>query len=452
MALARPWAAKTMLEWSAVGIYARGSQSLNSQIIQSFDAFFKTEKQFGENLSRTRVKDTLDGSWMYSFRKFGEMEAAMQLFGGFMHHQYVDQITSTGKVVPIRYIDAWELDKDGVLSLKKGINPEWGNKTIYHTVEATDTLESISEKYSIPLEELKAKNRISKNENLIEGSELVIAQSVKFKQFKNKFQTISRRLYGVYDDFGQAEGNKYFIYRMFYFMRKWTTSLFTNRFGADLSKENRWGRRYDWGLGETSRGYYISGIVSLYKLVKSAGKYYPYMSEEDKIDTKKMISEGISIFILSALGGLLFAYDPDDDERWEKIKNRSDAFGTEGFKMNGFITNHMLNLLLQVGAETSAFVPLPGLGLDDYNNFISVTSTSFGSTLTLYAKIIEDLFNMVVGKNSAYYQIESGPYSWQKEGQAKIKSHILKTIGITGRTGDVETLIKNYERYSSKIN
>lgn len=451
MALARPWAAKTMLEWSAVGIYARGNQSLNSQLIQSFDAFFKTEKQFGENLSRTRAKDTLDGSWMYSFRKFGEMEAAMQLFGGFMHHQYVDQITSTGKAVPIRYIDAWELDKDGVLTLKKGINPEWGNKTIYHTVEATDTLESISEKYSIPLEELKAKNSISKNENLIEGNELVIAQSVKFKQFKNKFQTISRRLYGVYDDFGQAEGNKYFIYRMFYFMRKWTTSLFTNRFGADLSKENRWGRRYDWGLGETSRGYYISGIVSLYKLVKSAGKYYPYMSEEDKIDTKKMISEGVSIFLFSVLGGLLFGYDPDDEERWEKIKKRSDAFGTEGFKANGWIANHMLNLLLQVGAETSAFVPLPGLGFDDYNNFISVTSASFGSTLTLYAKIIEDLFMMVTGKDAAYYKIESGPYSWQKEGQAKIKSHILKTIGITGRTGDVETLIKNYERYSSKI-
>jgi LysM repeat protein len=451
MALARPWAAKTMLEWSAVGIYTRGNQSLNSQLIQSFDAFFKTEKQFGENLSRTRAKDTLDGSWMYSFRKFGEMEAAMQLFGGFMHHQYVDQITSTGKAVPIRYIDAWELDKDGVLTLKKGINPEWGNKTIYHTVEATDTLESISEKYSIPLEELKAKNSISKNENLIEGNELVIAQSVKFKQFKNKFQTISRRLYGVYDDFGQAEGNKYFIYRMFYFMRKWTTSLFTNRFGADLSKENRWGRRYDWGLGETSRGYYISGIVSLYKLVKSAGKYYPYMSEEDKIDTKKMISEGVSIFLFSVLGGLLFGYDPDDEERWEKIKKRSDAFGTEGFKANGWIANHMLNLLLQVGAETSAFVPLPGLGFDDYNNFISVTSASFGSTLTLYAKIIEDLFMMVTGKDAAYYKIESGPYSWQKEGQAKIKSHILKTIGITGRTGDVETLIKNYERYSSKI-
>jgi hypothetical protein len=393
----------------------------------------------------------LDGSWMYSFRKFGEMEAAMQLFGGFMHHQYVNQVSSNGTVTPIRYIDAWELDKDGVLTLKPGIDPEWGNKTIYHTVETGDTLESIAKKYSVPLEDLKAKNRMSKNEHLTEGSELIIAQSAKFKSFKNKFQTISRRLYGAYDDFGQAEGNKYFIYRMFFFMRKWATTMFTNRFAADLSKENRWGRRYDWGLGETSRGYYISGIASLYKLVKSAGKYYPYMSEEDKIDTKKMISEGVSIFLLSTLGSLLFGYDPDDDERWEKIKNRSDAFGTEGFKANGWVANHMLNLLLQVGAETSAFVPLPGLGLDDYNNFISVTSTSFKSTLTVYAKILEDLFNMAAGNDAAYYKLETGPYSWQKEGEAKIKAHLLRTLGVTGGTGDVETLIKNYERYSSKI-
>jgi len=451
MAIARPWAAKAMIEWSAVGIYARGNQPLNVQLIQYFDPFFKTEDQFGKNLSRTRTKDMLDGSWMYSFRKFGEMEAAMQLFGGFMHHQYVDQVSSDGKVTPIRYINAWELDKDGVLTLKPGIDPEWGNKTIYHTVEEGDTLESIAKKYSVPLEDLKAKNRISKDEYLTAGKELIIAQSTKFKSFKNRFQTISRRLYGAYDDFGQAEGNKYFIYRMFFFMRKWATSMFTNRFGADLSKENRWGKRYDWGLGETSRGYYISGIASLYKLVKSAGKYYPYMSEQDKIDTRKMIAEGVSIFLFSTLGGLLFGYDPDDEERWEKIKNRSDALGTQGFKANGWIANHMLNLLLQVGAETSAFVPLPGLGLDDYNNFISVTSTSFKSTLTVYAKILEDLFNMAADNDAAYYKLETGPYPWQKEGEAKIISHLLRTIGITGGTGDVETLIKNYERYSSKI-
>ena len=451
MAIARPWAAKAMVEWSSVGIYARGNQTINNQIIQSFDPFFKTEDQFGKNISRTRAKDMLDGSWMYSFRKFGEMEAAMQLFGGFMHHQYVDQVSSDGKVVPIRYIDAWELDENGVLKLKAGIDPEWGNKTIYHTVEAGDTLESIAKKYSVPLEDLKAKNRISGDEYLTEGKELVIAQSAKFKKFKNRFQTVSRRLYGAYDDFGQAEGNKYFIYRMFFFMRKWATSMFTNRFAADLSKENRWGRRYDWGLGETSRGYYISGIASLYKLVKSAGKYYPYMSEEDKIDTRKMISEGVSIFLFSVMGSLLFGYDPDDEERWEKIKRRSDALGTEGFKANGWVANHMLNLLLQVGAETSAFVPLPGLGLDDYNNFISVTSTSFKSTLTVYAQILEDLFNMAAGNDAAYYKLDSGPYSWQKEGEAKIKKHLLRTIGISGGTGDVESLIKNYERYSSKI-
>ena len=113
-------------------------------------------------------------------------------------------------------------------------------------------------------------------------------------------------------------------------------------------------------------------------------------------------------------------------------------------------------LLLGVQAETSAFLPLPKIGdvqfgLDDYSKFFTQTSTAFGNTITLYAKILQDIFNTVLGDESAYYKRDSGPYWFKQKGVNKIWSHLFKTVGFTGGTGDPETLIKNLESSGVKI-
>lgn len=450
-ALARPWAAKAMIEWSSKGIYSRGAQSLNVQLIQNFDPFFKTEEQHGRSLGRSFAKDMLDGSWMYDFRKFGEMEAAMQLFGSFMYHKYVDQVLKDGTVKPVRYMDAWEIGPDGVLKLKDGIDPEWGNKQIYHTYVKGESLQAIADKYFVTLKDLKAKNKITDESKLEDGQELVIAKGAKFKQFRNQFQTISRKLYGAYDKFGQAEGNKYLAFRLFFFMRKWAVPGFVNRFGMDVSKDNFGGERYDWGLGKTTRGYYISTIANTYKLIKSGGDYYQYMSDTDKADFKKVIGEGVNILLMVLAGLFLFGYDDDDEDRWEKIRQKSGPAFTPEFKFRGYMANHMLYLLLGVQQETSTYVPLPGLGLNEYSKFINITSPAFNSTIKLYAKIFEDVFNVSTFNSSAEYKKSVGPYAWQQEGRLKLWSHLLSIFGLSGRTGDPETLIKNFEKYNSKV-
>lgn len=450
-ALARPWAAKTMLEWSSKGIYSRGAQSLNVQMIQAFDPFFKTEEQHGRSLGRSFAKDMLDGSWMYDFRKFGEMEAAMQLFGSFMYHKYIDQVLKDGTVKPVRYMDAWEVGPDGVMKLKDGIDPEWGNKQIYHTYIKGESLQAIADKNFVTLKDLKAKNKITDESKLEDGQELVIAKGAKFKQFRNQFQTISRRLYGAYDKFGQPEGNKYLAYRLFFFMRKWATPGFVNRFGMDTSKENFGGERYDWGLGKTTRGYYISSIANAYKMIKSGGDYYQYLSDQDKADFKKVLGEGVNILLMVLAGLLLFGYDDDDEDRWEKIRQKSGPAFTPDFRLRGYLANHMLFLAMGVQQETATYIPLPGLGLNEYSKFINVTSTSFNSTIKLYAKIFEDVFNVATFNNSADYKKSVGPYPWQEEGRLKLWSHLLSVFGLSGRTGDPETLIKNFEKYNSKV-
>ena len=448
LALGKVWSSKAMVEWSAKGIYTTGQQSLTVQMIQAFDPAFKTESEYGKSPGRSMIKDLIDGSWMYDFRKFGELEAALQLFGGFMHHKYIDQKLSDGTVIPIRYIDAWELDADGVMTLKNGIDPEWGTKQVYHTYIKGETLEQIANKYFITVDDLKAKNEIKDVTDLETGTELVIAKGAKFKRFKNQFQALSRQVYGNYDQFGQPEGNMYLAYRMFFFMRKWAVPGFQRRFGMSTKKGNWGGKRYDWALGQTTRGYYITSFIAGYKLIKSWGNYYNYMDEQDKADVKRMLSEGFTTLFMALAALLIFGYDDDDEDRFQKMKERSGPAFTPDFKLRGYMTNHMLFLLLGVQQETSTYAPLPGLGLDEYSKFLSVTSTSFNSTIKLYMKIFEDIVNTTIMNDSAFYKRDVGPYPWQKEGSAKIITHILSTVGLSGRSGDPETLVENMEKYS----
>jgi hypothetical protein len=464
LALARPWAFKMMVEWSAKGIYTKGKQSLNVQMIEQFDPTFRTKDQTGKSVSRSMFKDLLNGEYLMSVNKFGEMEAALQLYGGFMHGQKVQQVTSDGKTtININYIDAWELDSDGELTLKKGIDPEWGSRQVYHTYTKDETLEEIAKRYYISVEDLKAKNKITDKTTLTEGQELVIAKGVKFKLFRNKFQAVSRKLFGAYDQFGQSEGTKYLGYRMFFFMRKWVVPMFVNKLGTavDTSEVDsvfnihkvKFKPRYDWALGKTTQGYYITTLQVLRDLIKSKGQKFQYMTDQEKSDLKRSGMDVLSIIGLALLTGLLFGYDDDDEERWAKMKERSGAIGTDNFRPGGFFANHLLYLMMGVQSETSTFIPLPkigdvSLGLDDYTKFITSSSVAFGNTLNLYASILQDTLNFLTFNDAGRYAKKAGPFGWQEKEDLKIWGHLYKTIGFTGSSGDPETLIKNLERSS----
>jgi hypothetical protein len=75
----------------------------------------------------------------------------------------------------------------------------------------------------------------------------------------------------------------------------------------------------------------------------------------------------------------------------------------------------------------------------------TTTTSAFGNTVTLYAKIFDDIIKMVSGNEKAYYSRKEGEYWWQQEGQPKIYGHLLKTVGITGSTGDVTQAIEGVE-------
>ena len=456
MAQARLWAAQTMIEWSSSSVYTKGVPALSSQMIEMFDAAFKFVDDFGRSVSRNFAKDMLNGEWMYSIRKNLEMEAALQLFGSFLNAQKVEQKLSNGKTITINYKDAWVLNSEtGIAELKPGVDPAWSNKTINHIFIKGQTLEEIADIYSITVEELQKRNNVVNALEFEDGQEIIIAKSEKFKQFRNKFQGVSHKLYGSYDKFSQSEGNLYLPYRMFTFMRKWFIPMFTNRLGASVNVEEglwkpKFEKRYNWMTGKTSIGFYINAYLGLSELIKTKGKYWAYMPEDQKRDLIKTLSEGLFVITTALITSMIFGYDPDDEERFKKMRERSGALGTDDFKTWGFIQNHMLVLLLGVQAEVTAFVPLPTIaginfGMDDYMKMATTTTSAFGNTLGLYAKMLEDVARMLSFNEKAYYSRKEGEYFWQQEGSPKIIGRLLKSVGITGSTGDVTQSLQGLE-------
>jgi hypothetical protein len=126
--------------------------------------------------------------------------------------------------------------------------------------------------------------------------------------------------------------------------------MFANRFGAQLEfKEGQMlpnsVARYDWALGKTRKGYYITSMQFFVDMLKSKGQNIKYMKEEEKVALKKLAAESLFVISFALMASLLFGYDDDDDDKWKKIAERSEAFGTDGYKHMVF-KNQMLVLLM----------------------------------------------------------------------------------------------------------
>lgn len=232
--------------------------------------------------------------------------------------------------------------------------------------------------------------------------------------------------------------------------------MLTNRWGASVEIQDgkfwkpKFQKRYDWMTGKTTIGYYINAYLGLKELIKSKGKYWAYMDQQVKTDLMRTMSEALFIIAAALIASMAFGYDPDDKKRFAKMRERSGALGTDDFKTWGWMQNHMLLLVLGTQMETSAFVPLPtiagvSLGWDDYVKIASTTTSAFGNTISLYGKIFEDLGRLLVGNEKAFYSRKEGEYFWEQKDSPKIIGHLLKTVGITGSTGQVDKALENLE-------
>jgi hypothetical protein len=438
-------ATKAIFEYATTGAYARGVKSLEMQMADAFDmAPGKAKKEIGKSHTNTKVKQLLDGAWMYSDRKLTEFQGSLELGYSMLDWQMIDQIQPDGSVTQIRYVDAFETDADGIAKLKPGINPEWGMTYVDHVVEDGDTLASLAKKYNMTVEELAAKNKIDVNAKIEEGQSLVISRNEKFNMMKLRIASANKKLNGTVGAIESATAEKYLLYDVFTFSRKFGTGMFLSRFQTDTSKENRFGEVWDWDLDETTRGKYITFLDNMYKLITDGKNYYPIMTDDEKSAFKEVAFEGISLFLMGLAVSMLFGFDSDDEDRFQKLKEREAKYGRAGW-----LANHMLYQLIMVQKENSTMIPLPGMGAGDWLDFTKTSTIAMGPTLELYLKIVKDMFYIVTGNDKAVYKQEVGPYEWQDEGHYKLWNHLGSIFGLSGKNLSPYWAIKKNEIFTN---
>jgi hypothetical protein len=400
------WAFNTMGQVS-FEIYKKGPKSLNIQLMEVFDALQgRFEEKFGESMSRTLASDTANLSWLYNFRKWTEHQATLQSFAGMMHHQKVMQ-----NGVEIDYINAWET-RDGKIQLKEGIDPSWGIT-------------------------------YDKEGNMHVGAE--------FKMMKNRVHQVINSLNGAYASFDQPEAQRYLAFRFVSFLRRYFTTMAVNRWGFAGGFGKARGRMNP-GLGDINEGYYITVMKTLSRMVTTDIKYMGYMTKDEKIAWIKTTTELFALIALSMILAPMFGWDPDDPDKYEKLRKKSGAMPFFGlvpedpenpFDGAGFLENHMLNLAMQVRSENEQFVPWPNFGLDDYTSMLDLKSLATGPTLKAYKQMFTVGLDEVTGDPSAFYKRSIGPYDWQQEGGSKFLNYLFKSFGLTGSSIDPGTAIKN---------
>lgn len=441
MARGQITATKAILEYAGQGAYARGMKSLNMQMVELFGMDpGKAEKDFGKSTTRTGVKDLIEGSWMYSDRRLLEKQGAFEIGFSILEKQMVDQIQPDGSVLQIRYANAFETAKDGSIKLKDGINPEWGTVPVDHVLVKGDTLDSIAKQYNMTVEELKLKNKITSLTGTEIGDSLVIARSTELNKIKRVMASSNKRLNGTTTDLDSPAAEKYLLYNLFSFSRKYATGMFLERFQMDTSKENFGGDTWDWDLNESKRGSYIQFLQSSWKLITKYNTYAPLMTDEEKSVMKKVFTEGMLLVLLGVIITYIFGYSVGDEDRFKKIKEREEKYGRAGW-----MANHLLYQLMMVKKENQSFIPLPFVGLNEWTKFTETSTIVVSPTLGVYGKILQDLGYMATGSDKALYKQDVGPYSWQEEGNYKIYNHLGALIGLSGKNAAPYWAIKKKE-------
>ena len=391
------WAFKAASKMS-YNIYNGEAKDIELLLMDVFDPVQgRFKEKFGTKITRTMAKDIADRSWLYNFRKWGEIQATLQTFAAMMYKQKVTLKDGS----TIEYMDAWEV-RDGKLQLKDGVDPEWG---ITYDAEGNPKLGD------------------------------------KFIRMRNKIHQVMNNLNGAYSQHDQPEAHRHLWFKYISNMRRYFTTMAVKRFGK---------KRLNIGIGGYPEGYYITAIKSLGNTLRD--KNIAHMTPEDRAALMRTAAEFLFLSLVTMVAtSMVGGWDEGDEDRYAKLRKKTGPlqfFGVSDdepdFDLGGFLQVHSMLLLLQVRAENEQFIPLPGYGFDDLTSMTDLKSIAFGPTTDTYKQIINDMVDIFEGNDKAYYVRRVGPYEWQQQGGLKLWAHVAKMFGITGSQVDPVTALKNY--------
>jgi hypothetical protein len=396
-ALGQVEAFKMMSDISANVYNANPSEkSVNLQLIEVFDPIKgRFEEKFGTEFGRSVGTDLADSflvlgqgskkanSVLLSPRKWLENEGTLSLFAGMMIHQKVPQIIN-GKTNYISYLDAWEKGSDGILKLKAGIDSSYD----------------------------------------VGGEE--------FKKTRNRVQETSNALQGAYGKIDKSMLDRYALWRMFSSLRRFFTRMFVNNWSPS---------RYNVRTGDINNGYMLESAKLLRNLVSRLSNGSFFLTDEEKYAGKKAFAHTAVIGMLSLMIAYLFGYDPDDEDRFEKMRERSGDLLSDDFNAGGWLINHSLVSALGTKQEALTF-----LNPREYVNLIySGGAPTLGPIVDKYKDFAYDGYYVLSNDSRGFYTRDVGPYKWQQEGSAKIFNDLGYLFGLTGSQVDPIKSLKGYE-------
>jgi hypothetical protein len=371
-------------------------KSIDLQLIEVFDPIKgRFEEKFGTEFGRSVGTDLADSflvlgqgtkkanSVFLSPRKWLENEGTLSLFAGMMIHQKVPQ-TINGVTNYISYMDTWEKGSDGILKLKAGID----------------------ETYDIG------------------GAE--------FKNTRNRIQETSNALQGAYGKIDKSMLDRYAIWRMFSSLRRFFTRMFVNNWSPT---------RYNVRTGDLNNGYMLESAKLLKNLVGRLSNGSFFLTDQEKYAGKKVLAHSAVLGMLALMIAYLFGYDPDDEDRFEKMRQRSGDLLSDDFNAGGWLVNHALVSALGTRQEALTFI-----NPREYVNIIySGGAPTLGPIVDKYKDFAYDGYYILSNDSRGYYTRDVGPYSWQAEGSAKIFNDLGYLFGLTGSQVDPIKSLKGYE-------
>jgi len=370
---------KASLEWSFTMMPPFNNsphieRPLDTQLIRYFDAAKSFEDKFANDTNRSFVKDLVSLSWLYSPRKYMEMNGSLQLFFGMMYNQQVE-LTEGGQTRYIPYIEAWELNAEGDLTLREGVSKDWDKDGKYFTA------------------------------------------------FRNRIAETNNQLNGSFTKFDQPYAQQFFTYRLWSFMRRYFLAPFMARFSKD---------RYNFGIGNTYEGWYRTGIRAVVQTIFTLGSNIKFLSGDEKVAMARIVGDMALMTIVNWSLYLLFGWDDDDPDALKKLK---DKYERGDISWSGL---HTLRLALATRNENQAFInpldPLDAKVFKHYLGIISTESIALGPTVVNTLKLIVDSGLTVAGHPSGSYKQDVGPWWYQKEGRSKAWNDIFKGyFGLSGK-------------------
>lgn len=342
-----------------------GYTSLQSQMFDLFNFVVSEtyESNLGEKVNNSKLKDFIALNWLRNHRSWGELFVQSINALAFLDAVKVEQILSDGSKITIPLHKAYELDNEGLIKLKEGISEsEWG-------INGTET------------------------KNLI-----------------RKIATHNYKVNGNYaKGIDKPESDTYTLYSLFTMMKRFFVEMSINRLGTSGIKKTTtkglvFQPRYNQQTGVTL-GFYLETLNIISKQIenKLVTGEFDSLTDEEKITLLKSIKETSVILLGMFLLQFVFDFNPEDEDKWEKIRK------------NSWLKNQGIYQSARLVTESSTF-----LNPYQYKDFI--LSEPF------VAKTLTDYFDLVrFTLNGAEYETSTGIY---EAGESKSKARLYKVLGV----------------------